>query len=63
VNRAIEAKIKAQADYVCWRDREAAKRVEPKRSGKGGKVSDLKSYLPAADPGDVPPIVGANRFA
>ncbi len=36
---------------VCWRDGKTGKHVEPKRSGKGGKISDLKSYLPDADPG------------
>jgi hypothetical protein len=38
---------------VVWRDIEAGKHVEPKRSGKGGKISDLQSYLPASDPGDL----------
>jgi phage N-6-adenine-methyltransferase len=51
--KAIEAKITAQAEYVVWRDGVAAQQVEPKRKGKGGKISALKSYLPTADPGDV----------
>ena len=32
--------------YVVWRDRKAKESVEPKRSGRGGKISGLKSYLP-----------------
>src|SRR5258706_2744899 len=49
---AIEAKIKAQADYVCWRD---GKVVHGKGPGRGKKkeISGLKSLLPAADPGAV----------
>lgn len=49
---AVDLKLKEQAAYIVWRDGEKAKLVEPKRSGKGGTISNLRSYLPDADPGD-----------
>jgi phage N-6-adenine-methyltransferase len=51
--KAIDTKIDAQADYAVWRDGAVEENVKPKRSGKGGKISARKSYLPAADPGNV----------
>jgi hypothetical protein len=50
---AVATKISEQAKYVVWRDGMAQQYVEPKRNGKGGKISVLKSYLPTTDPGDV----------
>ena len=49
---AVAEKVTKQAKYVVWRDG-VASGAEPKRSGKGGRVSALKEYLPPADPGDV----------
>jgi phage N-6-adenine-methyltransferase len=52
--KAIETKIKAQADYVVWRDGVV---VPSQKRGIGRgvdkRVSALKSALPDADPGDV----------
>jgi hypothetical protein len=51
---AIKAKLIAQGKYVVWRDGMARSAVFPAGKGsKGGKISELKSYLPASDPGDV----------
>jgi phage N-6-adenine-methyltransferase len=46
--KAIEAKIKAQAEYVVWRDAAANPRGQPKKNS-----SRTARILPAADPGDV----------
>jgi phage N-6-adenine-methyltransferase len=45
---AIAAKIKAQAEYVCWRDGEMARAGKTRES-----ISELKSTLPDADPDDL----------
>jgi hypothetical protein len=51
---AIAAKVKAQAEYVVWRDGVVVPSQKQGSSGvKGRRVSDQKSDLPAADPGDV----------
>jgi hypothetical protein len=48
------AKLRAQLIYVIWRDGVATDAVRPAGKGsKGGKISDLKSYLPDTDPGAV----------
>jgi hypothetical protein len=44
---AIEAKVRAQADYVVWRDSNARPAHRPKKSFRAERV------LPEADPGDV----------
>jgi hypothetical protein len=44
---AIEAKVRAQADYVVWRDSNARPAHRPKNSFRAERV------LPDADPGDV----------
>jgi ParB family chromosome partitioning protein len=44
---AIEAKIKAQADYIVWRDSNARPAHRPKNSCRAERV------LPEGDPGDV----------
>jgi len=54
---AISAKIEAQADYVCWRDRV----VVPSQK-VGGRISVLKSGLPAADPGTLTAHRWRKRF-
>jgi hypothetical protein len=45
---------KAQAEYVCWRDREVAHGGDrgANQHGKGGKIEVDRSCLPAADPGN-----------
>jgi len=53
---AISAKIKVQAEYVCWRDGEVMPSQKVGGPGtnqysKRGRISELKSDLPAADPG------------
>ena len=45
---AIETKIRAQAEYVVWRD---SKVIPSQKSG--GRISVLQSGLPEADPGAV----------
>ena len=52
--KAIEAKLRAQAKYVVWRDGVVVPSRERGSSGvKGRRISAPKSDLPAADPGDV----------
>jgi phage N-6-adenine-methyltransferase len=46
--KAIEAKIKAQAEYVCWRDSAARPAHRPKKNSFTGE-----RVLPAADPGEL----------
>jgi hypothetical protein len=53
--KAIETKLKAQADYVVWRDGEVVPSQKrggtgANQYGKGARVSEPKPELPAADP-------------
>jgi len=53
---AIAAKIKAQAEYVCWRDskvKHGGDRGANQHGKRTGKISTPKSCLPAADPGEL----------
>jgi phage N-6-adenine-methyltransferase len=52
---AVEHKITEQAKYIVWRDDVVPTPAERgKRGGRGKKqITELKSALPAADPGDV----------
>ena len=62
LHKAIDAKIETQVGYIIFRDGLAAEHVEPKRSGRGGRISVLKSYLPEADPGDLTAHRWRKRF-
>lgn len=48
---AIAAKIKAQAEYVCWRDGKATPSQKSGGPGRGKRVAVPGPVLPDADPG------------